>query len=121
MTPYDPRRHGPVRIVGPGFHSLVHDLLRTVPKGAVTTYGDVAGALGSRTVARHVGFAVAALPERTDVPWHRLVDGRGRVTRPGTAAAKRQIARLRREGVRVRRDGVVVDFAERRYPFPPAP
>lgn len=117
MPPYDPSRHGPVRIVGPGFHARVHDLLRTVPAGAVTTYGDLAGALGARSVARQVGYALAALPEGTDVPWHRVVDGRGTVTRPGSAQARRQIRLLRAEGTPVGKGGRVVEFELRRYPF----
>ena len=52
---------GEERIVGPGFHALVYGKVREVPAGKVTTYGDVAGALGSRRVARQVGFALAAL------------------------------------------------------------
>lgn len=118
MPPFDPSRHGPVRIVGPGFHARVHDLLRTVPAGAVTTYGDLAGALGARSVARHVGYALAALPEGAEVPWHRVVDGRGTVTRPGTAQARRQVQLLRAEGVAVGVGGRVVDFARVRWPFP---
>ena len=117
MTPYEPARHGPHRIVGPGFHARVHALLCTVPKGSVTTYGDLAGALGAKSVARHVGYALAALPEGSDVPWHRVVDGRGFVTRPGSASAKRQTALLRRDGVGVGRDGRVVGFAAVRCPF----
>ena len=62
MSPYDPLKHGPKRIVGPGFHEQVHKLVGTVPPGSVTTYGDIGAALGSSTVARHVGYAMAALP-----------------------------------------------------------
>jgi len=118
VAPYEPARHGPRRIVGPGFHGKVHDLLRTVPAGSVTTYGDLAGALGARSVARHVGYALAALAPGSDVPWFRVVDGRGFVTRPGSASAKRQARLLRRERVEVGRDGRVADFAARRFVFP---
>ena len=61
--PYDPSRHGPRRIVGKGFHGKVRGLVKQVPVGRVTTYGDVAEALGSRTVARQVGFAMAAIDD----------------------------------------------------------
>ena len=59
--PYDPLRHGPKRIVGPGFHEQVYAIVKQVPKGFVTTYGDVGRQLGSSRVARHVGFALAGL------------------------------------------------------------
>ncbi len=112
--PYDPQRHGPRRIVGPGFHSAVHTLVATVPKGQVATYGDLAQALGSARVARQVGFALANAPDDGSVPWWRIVAAGGRLARAGTAAARRQAALLRREGVTVRGD-TVVDFAERRW------
>jgi len=117
MSPYDPQRHGPQRIVGPGFHARVHALVRAVPAGAVTTYGDLAQALGRRGIARQVGWALAALPTGSDVPWWRVVDARGHVTRAGSAAAKRQRTLLQRDGVRVGSDGRVRDFAERRAQF----
>jgi methylated-DNA-protein-cysteine methyltransferase-like protein len=119
VSPYDPARHGPRRIVGPGFHAAVWELVRSVPCGAVTTYGDLAAALGSRRVARQVGWALAALTGGSDVPWWRVVDGQGRVSRPGTAAARRQCRLLRADGVATSRDGGrVVGFAQRRAALP---
>lgn len=114
--PYDPARHGPRRLVGPGFHAAVHALVRQVSTGCVTTYGDIAGALGSRGVARQVGFAMAAVPTGADVPWWRVVAANGRLARPGTAAAREQAKRLRAEGVLVS-EGRVRAFAERRFAF----
>ncbi|MFY9343997.1 MAG: MGMT family protein, partial [Planctomycetota bacterium] len=88
--PYDPLRHGRRRIVGPGFHERVHALARTVPPGAVVTYGDLAETLGSRNVARHVGFAMAALPDGSDVPWWRVVAAGGRLATASAATARAQ-------------------------------
>jgi len=114
MPPWDPQRHGPRRLVGPGFHATVFAAVRRVPAGFVATYGDVAAALGSSRIARHVGHALAALPDDSDVPWWRIVLAEGRLARAGTAAAKRQAAALRRDGVEVVRSRVV-DFAGRRF------
>jgi len=113
--PYSPERDGPRRIVGPGFHRAVHELVRTVPKGKVTTYGDLAAALGSKNVARHVGWALAALADGSDVPWWRVIAAGGRLPRDG-AAARRHQTHLRRDGV-VCRDGRVLDFTARRHTF----
>lgn len=115
MVPYDPERHGPQRIVGPGFHRAVHAAVRRVPAGRVTSYGDVAAALGLRSVARQVGWALAALPAGSDVPWWRVVDGRGRISRFDTPAGREQRARLLREGVRVDAAGRVQAFAAVRW------
>jgi methylated-DNA-protein-cysteine methyltransferase-like protein len=100
------------RVVGPGFHERVYEVVSRVPPGSVATYGDVAGALGARSVARHVGFALAALPaDRADVPWHRIVNGRGRVsTRGHGSPSDEQIRRLAAEGVEVDANGRVLEF-----------
>ncbi len=117
--PYDPDRHGPKRIVGPGFHAQVYEIVSEVPRGSVTTYGDVARVLGSVGVARHVGFALAALRgERDDVPWFRVVDGRGRVhTSPEEIGGTEQRDRLRSEGIEVDEKGRVARFVDVRHVF----
>src|SRR5262245_61545672 len=125
--PYDPARHGPRRIVGPGFHGKVQALVKQVPAGRVTTYGDLAEALGSRSVARQVGFAMAAIAD-PDVPWWRVVAAGGRLAAHSIRAQARA---LRAEGVTVRGQRVQ-QFASRRFtfgipgsvarlPYPPGP
>lgn len=117
--PYDPDRHGPVRIVGPGFRERVYAVVKRVPAGRVTTYGDVGGALGSPTVARQVGYALAALrKERMDVPWHRVINARGSVSfRGDDERGEEQLRRLAKEGIRFDEAGRVKDFATLRYRF----
>ena len=78
----DERPDGARRVVGPGFHADVYARVREVPRGAVTTYGDVAAALGSPRVARHVGWALAACGE-PDVPWWRVINASGRISGRG--------------------------------------
>src|SRR5690606_23073622 len=84
---YPHSRMSPVvepRVVSPGFNARVYAMVRQVPAGFVTTYGQVATLLGSPRVARHVGFALAAL-SRTDepVPWHRVINSQGRISHRG--------------------------------------
>ena len=89
----------PDRVVTPGFHARVYAVVRQVPAGSVTTYGDVAAVLGSPRVARHVGWALAALREE-DVPWHRVINAQGRISHRGdTGRGELQRALLEREGV----------------------
>ena len=97
------------RIVGPGFHQQVYKKVREVPLGYVTTYGDVATLLGSPRVARHVGWALSALMGAdTDVPWHRVINARGRISFKGQSLrALRQRQRLEHEGIAFSESGVV--------------
>jgi methylated-DNA-protein-cysteine methyltransferase-like protein len=99
--------------VGPGFHDRVYEVVCRIPPGSVATYGDVAEALGSRRVARQVGYALAALPaDRNEVPWHRVVNAKGRVSlRAHGEPSPDQVARLELEGIEVDARGAVADFA----------
>ncbi len=117
--PYDPDRHGPVRIVGPGFQTKVHDVVRRVPAGFVTTYGDVGGVLGSPTVARQVGYALAGVSDKAkDVPWHRVINAKGAISfRGDDVRGAEQIRRLRAEGLTVSDAGVVADFKAKRFAY----
>ncbi len=118
--PYQPERHGPHRVVGPGFHRKVFALVARVPPGSVTTYGDLAAELGMRSVARQVGFALAAMqPDQREVPWQRVVNGRGQISFPAGSERFREQRRLMRaEGVAVDAHGRVGSFAARRHAFP---
>lgn len=93
--PYDASRHGPHRIVGPGFHEKVYRLVKQIPAGSISSYGDIAAALGLRSVARHVGHALSALPStRRDIPWHRVVNAAGRISLRADGAPSEEQARL---------------------------
>ncbi len=109
--------HTGERVVGPGFHARVYALVAQVPPGRVTTYGDVAAALGSPRVARQVGWALAACRD-DEVPWHRVINARGTISfRGDTPRAVLQRARLEWEGVRFDEQGRVALAALRHTTF----
>ena len=90
-------------MIGPGFYARVYAVVRQVPAGRVTTYGQVATLLGSPRVARQVGFALSALRHKDvdePVPWHRVINGRGRISVRGESVRGcRQQELLEDEGV----------------------
>lgn len=92
------------RVVAAGFHERVFAVVREIPRGRVATYGQIGGILGSRRVARQVGFAMAAVEPRHRVPWHRVVNAQGRISGDDERVA-RQRALLEREGVEFDRTG----------------
>jgi methylated-DNA-protein-cysteine methyltransferase-like protein len=67
------------------FDQKVYAMVCQIPSGQVCAYGDVAAAMGSPRAARQVGFALARLPlDRVDeVPWHRVINGRGMISGRG--------------------------------------
>jgi methylated-DNA-protein-cysteine methyltransferase-like protein len=87
------------------FKNQVWEIVRLVPPGKVTTYGQIAkmlpppGDMPLRSYEafgpRWVGGAMAACPE--DVPWQRVINSKGEVSpRPGAYEQRRL---LEEEGV----------------------
>ncbi len=60
----------------------VYRLVKQIPRGRVTTYGQLACALRLRGGARAVGYAMAACPSSRGIPWHRVVGAGGRLLIP---------------------------------------
>lgn len=57
----------------------VYELLKTVPEGQVTTYGDLARALGHPGAARAIGQIMNKNPNPFVVPCHRVVSSDGSI------------------------------------------
>jgi methylated-DNA-protein-cysteine methyltransferase related protein len=104
----------PSRILGSDagaqrFRRLVYAMVRRVPRGRVATYGEIAAAIGRPRAARAVGRALAALPAPLArvVPWQRVVNAGGGISRRDLESMTLQRELLEREGVRFRRSGYV--------------
>jgi methylated-DNA-protein-cysteine methyltransferase-like protein len=76
-------------------------VVRRVPPGRVATYGAIAREAGMPGRARQVGYALAALPDEHDVPWHRVVNARGEVSARSASVGYERLQRtlLEAEGV----------------------
>lgn len=96
------------------FDQRCYDLLLQIPKGKVTTYREIAHALGTKAY-RAVGQAMNRNPNLVRVPCHRVVKSNGEVG--GYAGGlSRKIELLRQEGVDVSEDGQV-DLSKYLYVF----
>jgi methylated-DNA-protein-cysteine methyltransferase-like protein len=79
-----------------------------IPRGKVSTYGQVAKAAGYFRGARMVGWALRALPPDSDIPWQRVVGKGGILTIINPKLDKREQAlRLAAEGISVEEPGGV--------------
>ncbi len=76
-------------------------MIARIPTGRVATYGQIASLAGYRGHARQVGYALAADPaDPPDLPWHRVLNARGKVSpRARSRAHEHQQALLQEEGV----------------------
>jgi methylated-DNA-[protein]-cysteine S-methyltransferase len=102
----------------PAFSRRVYEKLLDVPEGKVTTYGDLAQALGT-SAYRAVGQALRRNPCAPDVPCHRVVASDGTIGGFNGHTTGTQITRkqrlLSREGVRVRDGKVDLDTHRHRF------
>ena len=57
----------------------VYRLVKKIPRGRVTTYGELAKKLKLPGGARVVGYAMAGCPSGRGIPWHRVVGAGGRL------------------------------------------
>lgn len=80
----------------------VYEYVKTVPRGKVVTYGQVAAAIGAPRCARQVGWALHVNPEPGVIPCHRVVNREGRLA-PAFAFGGEtvQASLLEAEGVEV--------------------
>jgi len=62
-------------------YDLIYSIVMMVPRGRVATYGQVAELAGLHGHARQVGYALRVLPADSGVPWHRIVNAKGEVSR----------------------------------------
>ena len=90
-------------------YARIYELVRQIPVGKVATYGQVAEVVGGCT-ARMVGYAMAALPEKSDVPWQRVINFKGKVSPHGAGFGTwMQEQLLKEEGVEFDEQGKI-DF-----------
>jgi methylated-DNA-protein-cysteine methyltransferase-like protein len=61
-------------------YEKIYHLVRQIPPGKVATYGQIAKIV-DRCTARMVGYAMSALPSNIDVPWQRVINHRGEISR----------------------------------------
>ena len=71
-----------------------------IPRGKVASYGAIARRAGLTGRARLVGYALKQAPDEINLPWHRVINGQGRISFPeGSEAHQRQRQLLEAEGV----------------------
>ena len=79
----------------------IYRIVAKIPRGRVATYGQVAQLAGFESHARLVGYALHALPDGASLPWHRVVNAKGMVSRRRSGSGHDVLQRrmLEREGV----------------------
>jgi methylated-DNA-protein-cysteine methyltransferase-like protein len=89
------------------FTREVKKVLRSVPRGRVATYGQIAALAGRERAARGVAWILHSSADAAGLPWHRVIGGGGTISLPRGRGFEEQKRRLLAEGVAVGRGGRV--------------
>ncbi|MEE2729179.1 MAG: MGMT family protein [Pseudomonadota bacterium] len=80
-------------------HSIIQ-VVGAIPMGRVCTYGRVAERAGLPGYARYVGTVLKQLPANSSLPWHRVINGQGKISfLVGSDQWQLQKQKLEQEGV----------------------
>jgi methylated-DNA-protein-cysteine methyltransferase-like protein len=103
-----PRTRKPAAVTSPqNLEARILAAVRRIPRGRVSTYGDVAQVAGLPRRARLVGTVLRQSPAERGLPWFRVINASGRSSLPeGSDAQRRQWRLLEAEGVEVRKGRV---------------
>ncbi len=81
-------------------YARIDAVVRRIPRGRVSSYGEIARLAGLPGRARQVGYALHALPEAEEVPWQRVVNAQGGISLGGdTGLGSLQRNMLETEGI----------------------
>jgi len=89
-------------------------IIATIPAGKVMTYGQIAALSGSPRGARQIVRILHSMSKKYKLPWHRVINGKGRIGLREEVSFTLQKMNLEAEGVAVSEAGVI-DLAVYRY------
>jgi methylated-DNA-protein-cysteine methyltransferase-like protein len=82
------------------FYQRVKDMIKKVPKGKVATYGQIATFAGNHRAARQVAWVLHSSSRKYELPWHRIVNSKGRISLKPNHGYEIQKESLKKEGIK---------------------
>ena len=96
-------------------NTKVYRKLLEVPKGKVTTYGELGKAVGLKNGQRIIGTIMKKNPYPVIIPCHRVVKSDGKIG--GYAYGERvKSSMLANEGIKIK-NGKIIDFDKQKFYF----
>jgi methylated-DNA-protein-cysteine methyltransferase related protein len=95
-------------------YQQIYNLVKQIPPGKVATYGQIANLLGYYGHARQVGYALFRVAPEDKVPWQRVINAQGKVSRAysrmGNDDLQQQL--LEDEGLEFNQDGKILNLSQ---------
>jgi len=80
-------------------------IIQRIPYGKVMSYGRIARLAGNARGARQVARILHSMTEKYNLPWHRVINSKGKISITDERHAASQRELLISEGVEVSEDG----------------
>ncbi len=82
------------------FYTRIINVIKQVPYGKVTTYGQVAALAGNHRAARQVAWVLHSSSEKEKLPWHRVINSKGEISLEPGFGFEEQKTLLLKEGIK---------------------
>ena len=76
------------------------NIIRNIPEGRVLTYGMVAALAGKPRGARQISRILHSMSKKYNLPWHRIVNSKGKISLKQSRGYELQKALLESEGIK---------------------
>lgn len=98
------------------FTLKVMETIRSIPKGKVATYKQVAGLSGKTHGSRGVAWILNTCSKKYKLPWQRVINSQGKISfKPQTKNFRLQRVLLQDDGVEVNAKDGSIDMAKFQY------
>lgn len=87
------------------FTESVIEIIKSIPKGKVQTYGGISKLAGHPNGARQVVRILSSMSDKHNLPWHRVINSKGELPQLNEEMFIEQIELLRNEKIKVSDEG----------------
>lgn len=89
------------------FSHRAKEIIKAIPAGQVSTYGQIAAMAGNPRGARGVVWILHSSSKSAKLPWHRVINSKGKISLPHGDGYEEQRFRLEAEGIQFDERGTI--------------
>jgi methylated-DNA-protein-cysteine methyltransferase-like protein len=89
------------------FSHRIKQLIKAIPYGKVATYGQIASHAGNSRASRQVAWILHSSSKKDGLPWHRVINSKGRISLPPQGGYEVQKKLLEIEGIAFKENGSI--------------
>ena len=89
------------------FSQQIIEVIKRIPKGKVATYGQIATIAGNHRAARQVVRVLHSSSKKEGLPWHRVINSKGKISLKPGRGFELQKSLLEAEGITPNQEGII--------------